>query len=259
MAQTAAALAAAHRRGLVHRDVKPANVLIAREDDEEHSYLTDFGIARDVGADTALTRTGSVVGTLDYLAPERIEGGHGEPPADIYALGCVLFQTLTGEVPYKRDTEAAKMFAHISAAVPSARERRPDTPADLDAITARAMAKSPTDRFASAGEMARALQAVTVELRAGTAGGPPATEPTRAATVPTEPARRRPSRPDRRPSPPGRRLSRRGQRPSRPRPRPTPPRPRQSPGGLRRSPRAQPRRRPSPPRLRGGGGGAIGR
>ena len=191
VAQTASALAAAHRRGLVHRDVKPANVLVARgEGEEEHCYLTDFGIARDVGAETALTRTGSVVGTVDYLAPERIEGARGEPPADIYALGCVLFQTLTGEVPYKRDTEPAKMFAHISAPVPSVRALRPETAADLDAITAKAMAKAPEDRFESAGEMFRALQAVTGDLRPRP-GAPPTSERTRAAATkagPTRPA-----------------------------------------------------------------------
>ena len=169
----ASALAAAHRRGLVHRDVKPANVLIARgEGEDEHVYLTDFGIARRLDSEGGVTRTGALVGTLDYIAPERIEGGRGDAAADIYSFGCMLYEALTGSLPYDRPTELGKMHAHVHEPVPSVRDAVPDVPPALDAIVARAMAKDPAHRFASAGELANALTAagdpgaVTAERRA---------------------------------------------------------------------------------------------
>ena len=154
VAQVASALAAAHRRGLIHRDVKPPNVLIERDGANEHAYLTDFGIARDVGG-TALTRTGMLVGTMDYIAPERLEDRPGDGRSDIYALGCVLFETLTGQVPFPRDSDVAKMYAHMNEPVPSVREFRPDVPAALAETATKAMAKSPDDRFATAATAAR--------------------------------------------------------------------------------------------------------
>jgi hypothetical protein len=155
----AAALAAAHRAGLVHRDIKPANVLLARGDseDEEHVYLTDFGIARRTSGESAMTRTGVFVGTIDYTAPERIEGGRGDAASDVYSFGCMMFETLTGHVPFARDSEVAKVFAHMNDPVPSARAEAPDVPEPLDAIIAKAMAKDPADRFASAAELAAPL------------------------------------------------------------------------------------------------------
>jgi serine/threonine protein kinase len=162
----ASALAAAHRRGLVHRDIKPANVMIARgddEDDDDHVYLTDFGIARRVGGDS-LTRTGTFVGTVDYTAPERIIGGKGDAAADIYSLGCVLFETLTGHVPFDRPTDVSKIYAHVNDPIPSAREEVAGVPESLDAIIAKAMAKRPEDRFGSAGELAVALGQALQEL-----------------------------------------------------------------------------------------------
>jgi YVTN family beta-propeller protein len=157
VSQVAAALAAAHRRDLIHRDVKPANVLIDAGGERDHAYLTDFGIARHAAATSGLTRTGSVIGTLDYLAPERIQDQGGDGRSDVYALGCVLFEALTGTLPYERDNEVAKMYAHLNAPVPSAREVAPDVPEELDSLARRAMAKDPDDRFATAGEMADAL------------------------------------------------------------------------------------------------------
>src|SRR3954465_6289028 len=142
VAQVPSALAAAHRRGLIHRDVKPANVLIERDGNVEHAYLTDFGIARDVGG-TALTRTGMLVGTMDYIAPERLEDRPGDGRSDIYALGCVLFQSLAGPLPHPRDSDVAKMSAHRNEPVPSAREFRPDVPEPLAAAATKAMAKDP--------------------------------------------------------------------------------------------------------------------
>jgi serine/threonine protein kinase len=157
LAQVAAALAAAHRRDLMHRDVKPANVLVDRVDQREHAYLTDFGIARHVAATSALTATGSVVGTLDYLAPERIVEGGGDARADVYALGCVLFQVLTGSVPYPRDHDAAKMYAHLNAPVPDARELNATVPDALAELARQAMAKEPDARVHSASELAERL------------------------------------------------------------------------------------------------------
>jgi serine/threonine protein kinase len=162
----ASALAAAHRRGLVHRDVKPANVLITRGDDEdEHVYLTDFGIARRTDAE-GLTRTGVLVGTIDYTAPERIEGGKGTSASDIYAFGCMLFETLTGHVPFNAPTDLLKMHAHLNDQVPSARAEVPAVPQQLDAIIAKAMAKSPDQRYASAAELVSALSGALEQIEA---------------------------------------------------------------------------------------------
>lgn len=159
MRPVALALAAAHRRGLVHRDVKPANVLIATADGtEEHVYLTDFGIARYVEGDTPTTRTGVLVGTLDYIAPERIEGGRGDAGSDIYAFGCMLFELLTGSVPFGRTSDLARMHAHLNDPPPSARTTVADVPPLLDSVIACAMAKQPAERYATASELATALQ-----------------------------------------------------------------------------------------------------
>ena len=198
VAQVAAGLAAAHRRDLIHRDVKPANVLIDAGGEREHAYLTDFGIARHSSATSGLTHTGALIGTMDYLAPERIQDQGGDGRADVYALGCVLFEALTGARPYERDNDVAKMYAHLSAPVPSARELRPDLPPELDELAQRAMAKDPDDRFASAGEMSEALTD-TLPSRPITAPSPPLppTEP----AAPAEAGKAAPSAPG--PSDPG--------------------------------------------------------
>lgn len=183
----ASALAAAHRRGLVHRDVKPANVLIARGDGDEHVYLTDFGIARHTKG-ASLTRTGVFVGTVDYTAPERIEGGKGDAASDIYSFGCMLFEALTGHVPFDRPTEVVTMFAHVNDPVPHAADEVPGIPKRLDAVIACAMAKNPADRFHSASELASALdRALEDDDRAPVEAREPATEseqPTVAAAGP---------------------------------------------------------------------------
>ncbi len=180
----AAALAAAHRRGLVHRDVKPANVLIAQDqgDGDEHVYLTDFGIARRTDTRGAVTRSGVLVGTVDYIAPERIEGARGTPASDIYAFGCMLFETLTGHVPFAQRTGLLKMHAHLNDPVPSAHAEAEDVPEHVDAIIATAMAKQPDARYPSAGELAAALGAALAEIEAAEAAT------ARIATVPTAPA-----------------------------------------------------------------------
>jgi serine/threonine-protein kinase len=150
VAQVAAALAAAHARGLVHRDVKPANVLVTAED---HCYLTDFGLVKDLAATTGATRTGEVLGTLDYVAPERIRGGETGPWTDVYALGCVLFFALTGRVVFPLEEPERKLWAHLSEPPPSASV----TPA-VDAVVARALAKAPRERYESAPALAAALR-----------------------------------------------------------------------------------------------------
>jgi uncharacterized RDD family membrane protein YckC len=157
--QVAQALDAAHERGLVHRDVKPGNVLIADRGGSEHVYLTDFGLTKRSASDSALTGTGQWVGTLDYVAPEQIEGRRVDGRTDVYALGCVLFEALTGGVPFERDTEVSKLWAHISEPPPSPSARRPGVAPAFDAVVARAMAKDPDGRFASAGDLAAAARA----------------------------------------------------------------------------------------------------
>ena len=150
VAQVAAALAAAHARDLVHRDVKPANVLVTADG---HCYLTDFGLVKDLAATAGVTRTGEVLGTLDYVAPERIQGGETGPWTDVYALGCVLFFALTGRVVFPLEEPERKLWAHISEPPPAA-----GVGGAVDAVVARALAKDPRERFQSAPALAAALQ-----------------------------------------------------------------------------------------------------
>ena len=144
--QVAGALDAAHAHGLVHRDVKPANVLI--DSSSDRVYLTDFGIAKQART-RGLTRTGFFVGTLDYAAPEQIQGKPVGPQADVYAFGCLLFECLTGKKPFDRETDVAVMHAHLLDPPPSATELRPELPAAIDDVVARALAKNEEERTAS--------------------------------------------------------------------------------------------------------------
>jgi serine/threonine protein kinase len=157
LAAVADALDAAHAAGVIHRDIKPANVLI---DPGPRAFLTDFGLARDPTG-FALTAPGQVLGTIDYMAPELLEGIRIGPATDIYALACLAVETLTGQVPFPRDNDAATTYAHVMGEPPSVSERRPELPVALDEVIAVGMAKSPDDRPATAGaliaEMLRAL------------------------------------------------------------------------------------------------------
>jgi serine/threonine protein kinase len=150
VSQVAAALDAAHAKTLVHRDVKPANVLIADEHGCHHAFLIDFGLTKHAASQSAMTGTGVVVGTIDYMAPEQIEGAPLDARTDIYSLGCVLYEALTGEVPYPRDTQLAKMYAHASEPPPSVAAVAPDVAAGFELIVRRAMAKDRDERYLSA-------------------------------------------------------------------------------------------------------------
>ena len=163
VAQVAGALGEAHRRGLVHRDVKPANVLIAIRDDREHAFLTDFGVTLDRARTAELTQTGFAVGTADYMSPEQARGVGVDARADIYALGCVLYRALTGAVVYDRESDIDKMWAHIHAPAPALRDVRPDLPPALGEAVERALAKAPEDRQQTAGELARELRAAVAQ------------------------------------------------------------------------------------------------
>jgi DNA-binding beta-propeller fold protein YncE/predicted Ser/Thr protein kinase len=150
--QIAAGLDAAHAAGLVHRDVKPANVLIERDG---RAFLGDFGISKLAQADDQLTSTGQFVGTVDYVAPEQLEGGAVDRRADVYSLACVSFRLMAGAPPFRRDTQLATMFAHANAPRP---DGPPDMPSKVREVLKRGMAIDPAARPASAGEFASELE-----------------------------------------------------------------------------------------------------
>jgi serine/threonine protein kinase len=159
IAQVASALDAAHERDLVHRDVKPANVLIEDRAGALHAYLTDFGLSKLTSSATGLTKTGRWVGTLDYAAPEQVQARKTDARTDVYGLGCVVYEALTGQVPFPRARDVAKVVAHVSEPPPAISETAPSCPegATLTAIVRCAMAKDPADRYPSAGALAAAL------------------------------------------------------------------------------------------------------
>jgi eukaryotic-like serine/threonine-protein kinase len=158
--QVAHALSFAHARGLVHRDVKPQNVLL---NEDGQAKVTDFGIARSLDVH-GVTQTGTVLGTSDYIAPEQARGQKVDPKTDIYSLGAVLYELLTGEVPFSGDNFVAVAMRHVSEPAPSVLEHRPDCPLRLDLAIQRAMAKDPADRFASMDELCAELEACLAEL-----------------------------------------------------------------------------------------------
>jgi serine/threonine protein kinase len=167
--QVASALDSAHAYGLVHRDVKPANILLGQASGSEldHVYLSDFGLSKHSLNPSTLTSTGQFLGTLDYVAPEQIQGHAVDGRADQYGLACAVVEMLTGAPPFRRDDSMALMWAQIEAAPPRLTERRPDLPAAVDQVIATAMAKSPDGRFRTCQDFASALFAAGNELWSG--------------------------------------------------------------------------------------------
>ena len=180
----AAGLDAAHAAGLVHRDVKPANVLLATDAGRAGAYLTDFGLTKEASSQSGITTSGQWVGTVDYIAPEQLEHGQVDGRADVYALGCVLYEMLAGATPYS-GSALQKMWAHVNLPAPSVADAAPAAAA-LDPVVQKAMAKAPEDRFQSAGALAAAAAAVDH------APAETAEAPTRVLTEPRRTARFRP-------------------------------------------------------------------
>jgi hypothetical protein len=185
-------LAAAHAQGLVHRDVKPGNVLLP---DDGGVKLADFGIAKALDEPSSgLTTSGTVVGTASYLAPELVEGAAASPASDVYAVGCLLYALLTGAPPYTGEHALAVAYAHRHAPVPDVRDRRPDVPDDLRAVLERALAKDPAARYPDASAMRAALldgpAAVPTAATPTPLATPPATAATTAVLAPDVPERR---------------------------------------------------------------------
>ena len=193
--QVAQALQAAHRIGLIHRDIKPSNILLAEDD---FAYLIDFGIARAAG-ETGLTSTGAAIGTWAYMSPERLNTGHADARADIYALTCVLHEALTGQRPYPGDSLEQQIVGHLTSPPPRPSMLQPGVPQPMDAVIAKGMAKQPDQRYASTVELARAARdATTAPIQRPTpsfAPEPPTeqvTSPVTALTVEHDPRRQPP-------------------------------------------------------------------
>ena len=156
--QVGEALDAAHEQGLVHRDVKPSNILVSVAGGKEHCYLSDFGLTKRTGSLSGVSAPGDVVGTLEYVAPELITGDEVDARADVYSLGCVLYESLTGQSPFPRATDVALLWAHVHEAPTPPSKARPELPRALDAVFARALAKDPEKRYGTAGELVAAAR-----------------------------------------------------------------------------------------------------
>ncbi len=152
LGQVAYALDAAHEAGLIHRDIKPQNILIGKAD---HAYLADFGLIK-APDEARLTGTGQFIGTIDYVAPEQVQGDPATPASDCYALAGVLYECLTGEVPFPKPSEAATLHAQVMSPPPTVSALRPDLPPALDGVIAQGMAKDPWSRPALATELIQA-------------------------------------------------------------------------------------------------------
>jgi ABC-type transport system substrate-binding protein/class 3 adenylate cyclase/tRNA A-37 threonylcarbamoyl transferase component Bud32/streptogramin lyase len=174
LSQVGAALDAAHGAGLIHRDVKPGNVLV----DGERAWLADFGLAKHAATVNSLSRDSGFAGTVSYIAPEQIQGAEVDGRADVYALGCVLFECLTGRAPFPRDNDLAIVFAHLREPPPSVSALRPELPEALDRVIAKALAKSPDERY-------RTCSDLVAEARSAVGGGEVAAAPARSTTLRT--------------------------------------------------------------------------
>ena len=169
LAQAGDALDAAHEAGLIHRDIKPHNILVAAGRD--HAYLADFGVTKAPG-DRSLTRTGALVGTLDYISPEQIRGHRATSASDLYAFSCVLYECLTGVVPFPKDSDAAVLYAHVAEPPPLVTAHRPELPNALDGVLQRGMAKEPEGRPACAGDLIREVETALGETLSATIAAP---------------------------------------------------------------------------------------
>jgi serine/threonine protein kinase/WD40 repeat protein len=186
VSQVASALDAAHAAGLVHRDVKPHNILVDTVPERpEHAFLSDFGLSKGTSSATELTMSGQFVGTPDYSAPEQIRSGRVDGRADQYSLACVAFVLLTGSLPFHRDETVATMFAHLQDPVPLATRLRPELPAAVNGVLARGLAKSPADRYGRCAEFADDLRAALAKPRPVTVQmAPPPPPPVPSAPAP---------------------------------------------------------------------------
>jgi serine/threonine protein kinase len=194
LTQIGEALDAAHERGLVHRDVKPANVMLEAREPGWHAYLTDFGLAKPDEQTGEHTAPGELLGTIDYMAPEQINGEPLDGRADVYSFGCMVYRCLTGELPYRRDTRTATLMAHANAPIPVPSRAVAGLPAPLDIVVQRAMEKDPDMRARSAGAL---MRWASTQLHAEPAGVQPTTDDS-----PTEETVVRTARPPREPRPP---------------------------------------------------------
>jgi hypothetical protein len=158
--QAAGALDAAHEAGVVHRDVKPQNILIARgaDDREDLVYISDFGLVKPIGSESHASRTGQILGSIQYMSPELVEGVAADGRADVYSLGCVLYECLTGQIPFERPNEVAVLWAHIHEDPPRVSQMRPELPGGLDIVVGNALAKHPDDRYLTCGEFVTAFE-----------------------------------------------------------------------------------------------------
>src|SRR5881396_1473650 len=157
--QVAGGLDAAHAAGLVHRDVKPGNILVTEGPDGEHAYVCDFGLARHVSSVSSLTGERGFVGTIDYVPPEQIEGGTIDGRADVYSLGCVLYECLAGARPFDRESELSVVFAHLNEPPPRLSDVRAELPDAFDGVFAKALAKSPAERYPTCRALVEAAEA----------------------------------------------------------------------------------------------------
>ncbi len=199
--QVASALDAAHANGLIHRDVKPSNILLAEVSEVPDAYLSDFGVSRRLAMPSDLTQPGSVVGTPYYTAPEQHDGKASDHRSDVYSLGCVLFETLTGRHPFEGDSVTAVALAHLQQPVPSVTGIDDRLPPAFDRVLAKAMAKDPDERYQSAGQLAADAQAAAegkADSTDATLALPAPADPEPTLTLPAAPAPARAPARDRR-------------------------------------------------------------